>query len=68
MDDTSYMVRCSTRAACQAALDRLCAALDAEPTMTPKRLTDDRWMARAVPARTTKAPTGDHPGRGPDAP
>jgi hypothetical protein len=33
------------------------------PVMLPRFLTDGRWMARAVPARTTKAPTGD--GRGP---
>ena len=32
--------------------------------MPPKCLTDGRWMARAVPARTTKAPTADG-GRGP---
>jgi hypothetical protein len=32
------------------------------PAMPPRQLTDQRWMARAVPA--TKAPTGDDPGRG----
>ncbi|MFI9598913.1 hypothetical protein ACIHCX_03360 [Streptomyces sp. NPDC052043] len=34
------------------------------PVMLPVLLTDNRWMARAVPAPTTKAPTGDHDGRG----
>ncbi|WP_328336768.1 hypothetical protein [Streptomyces violaceus] len=33
--------------------------------MPPRELTDRRWMARAVPSPTTKAPTGDAPGRGP---
>ncbi|MFF4346788.1 hypothetical protein [Streptomyces sp. NPDC001530] len=32
------------------------------PVMLPKLLTDRRWMARAVPAPTTKAPVDD---RGP---
>ncbi|WP_405883635.1 hypothetical protein OG747_36640 [Streptomyces sp. NBC_01384] len=35
------------------------------PVMLPRLLTDNRWMARAVPARTTKAPAGDDHGRGP---
>jgi hypothetical protein len=35
------------------------------PSMPPRLLTDNRWMARAVPARTTKAPTADSGGRGP---
>jgi hypothetical protein len=37
------------------------------PVMLPRFLTDGRWMARAVPARTTKAPTADSGGRGPSA-
>jgi hypothetical protein len=34
------------------------------PVMLPRLLTDNRWMARAVPA-PTKAPTGETSGRGP---
>ncbi|MEU4051269.1 hypothetical protein AB0F09_18980 [Streptomyces olivaceus] len=34
------------------------------PVMLPRYLTDGRWMARAVPAPTTKAPTASR-GRGP---
>jgi hypothetical protein len=37
------------------------------PVMLPRLLTDNRWMARAVPARTTKAPTAEDGGRGPSA-
>lgn len=33
------------------------------PTMTPRFMTDGRWLARAVPSPTTKAPTVDD-GRG----
>ena len=29
------------------------------PVMLPKLLTDNRWLARAVPAPTTKAPAGE---------
>lgn len=62
MSDVVYMVRGSTRAVCQAALDRLCAALGARPTMLPQDGTGRGWVARAIPD-TTKAPAGD--GRGP---
>jgi hypothetical protein len=34
------------------------------PAMPPRQLTDQRWMARAVPA--TKAPAGADPSRGLD--
>ncbi|CAL9367473.1 hypothetical protein [Streptomyces sp. enrichment culture] len=37
------------------------------PVMLPRYLTDGRWMARAVPATTTKAPTAGS-GRGPVSP
>ncbi|WP_432053715.1 hypothetical protein [Streptomyces sp. bgisy022] len=36
-----------------------------QPVMMPRYMTDGRWMARAVPAPTTKAPTEN--GRGPVA-
>lgn len=35
-----------------------------EPAMTPREVTAGRWIARAVPALTTKAPA-DGDGRGP---
>jgi hypothetical protein len=31
------------------------------PVMLPRFLTDGRWMARAVPAPTAKAPAGQPP-------
>ena len=34
------------------------------PVMLPRFLTDGRWMARAVPAPATKAPTAEVHGRG----
>jgi hypothetical protein len=34
------------------------------PVMLPTLLTDNRWLARAVPAPTTKAPTTDGRGLG----
>lgn len=34
-----------------------------QPVMMPRMLTDNRWMARAVP--TQKAPTVTNDGRGP---
>jgi hypothetical protein len=36
------------------------------PAMPPRQLTDQRWMARAVPM--TQAPAGDDPSRGLDVP
>ncbi|MFE5368171.1 hypothetical protein [Streptomyces mirabilis] len=64
MSDVVYMVRGSTRAVCQRELDRICQLLGAVPTMRPTDGTGRGWVARAVP-RTTKAPAGDAPGRGP---
>lgn len=51
---------------CAAGL-RLLLSLGLVLRMKPTLLTDNRWMARAVPA-PTKAPTGDDPGRGPVVP
>lgn len=62
MDDVVYMVRGGTQEACQQALDRLYAALDARPTMRPTDGTGRGWVARAVP--TQKAPTVTNDGRG----
>ncbi|MGW7087546.1 hypothetical protein ACWGH2_29175 [Streptomyces sp. NPDC054871] len=44
----------------QQALELLCAQLGLEP-VHPQQVTDDRWMARAVP-RMTKAPAGESGG------
>jgi hypothetical protein len=35
------------------------------PVMLPALVTGNRWIARAVPPKTTMAPAGDDPGRGP---
>ena len=43
---------------------RFLVAAGLEPTMPPRMLTDDRWMARAVP-HMTKAPAVGGDGRGP---
>lgn len=65
MSDVVYMVRGSTQAVCQRELDRICQLLGAVPTMRPTDGTGRGWVARAVPARTTKAPAADERGRGP---
>lgn len=56
-----YGVQADTERECQAALELLCATLDLQPALMPRQVTDDRWMARAVP---TKAPDADSGGRG----
>ncbi|MDQ0809844.1 hypothetical protein QFZ63_001558 [Streptomyces sp. B3I7] len=55
-------VQADSRDECAEALAQL---VDAGylPVMLPACLTDGRWMARAVPSPTTKAPTEN--GRGP---
>lgn len=63
MGDVVYMVRAASEAACQRELDRLCQRLDAIPVTAPTDTAGHRWIARAVPAPTAKAPTGD--GQGP---
>jgi len=45
---------------------RALVALGLEPAMDPRMVTAGRWIARAVPAPTTKAPT-ERDGRGPSA-
>ena len=57
MDEVVYMVRGSSREACQRELDRLCELLGARPTMRPTDGTGRGWVARAVPA-----PARDEPG------
>jgi len=60
-----FAVQADTRAECAEGLDELCTRLDLVPAMLPAQVADNRWMARAVPAPTTKAPTADAGGRGP---
>ncbi|MEU2960386.1 hypothetical protein [Streptomyces albidoflavus] len=45
---TRYAVLAESATECATGLARLCEALGLEPTMTPVRLTDGRWIARAV--------------------
>ncbi|MGW2267080.1 hypothetical protein [Streptomyces koyangensis] len=45
---TRYAVLAESASECAAGLARLCEALGLEPTMAPVRLTDGRWLARAV--------------------
>jgi hypothetical protein len=58
-----FAVQADDENECQAGLQQLL-SLGLEIAMTPRLLTDNRWMARAKPPRTTKAPTGDDSGRG----
>ncbi|MPY47141.1 hypothetical protein [Streptomyces acidicola] len=57
-----FAVQADSEQECARGLAALCERLGLVPAMTPRLLTDDRWMARAVPD-TTKAPTE---GRGQD--
>lgn len=50
-----FAVQADTEQECAEGLRQL-VALGLVPAMLPKQLTDDRWMARAVPGKT-KAPT-----------
>ncbi|MFE6597229.1 hypothetical protein ACFU9O_02360 [Streptomyces albidoflavus] len=45
---TRYAVLAESPEECSAGLARLCEALGLEPTVGPVRLTDGRWLARAV--------------------
>jgi hypothetical protein len=60
-----YAVQADSKQECAQGLADLCARLGLVPAMLPAQLGGDRWMARAVPAPTTKAPTADADGRGP---
>ena len=50
-----FAVQADTRQECARGLEELCERLGLQPAMLPRLLTDNRWMARAVPA-TPKAP------------
>ncbi|WP_200308220.1 hypothetical protein [Streptomyces adelaidensis] len=45
-----YGIQADSEAECAQALTELCEQLGLVPRMLPKLLTDNRWMARAVPA------------------
>ena len=45
---TRYAVLAESPEECATGLARLCEALGLEPTVGPVRLTDGRWIARAV--------------------
>lgn len=45
---TRYAVLAESASECATGLARLCEALGLEPTVGPVRLTDGRWLARAV--------------------
>jgi hypothetical protein len=43
-------VQADGQAECARGLNELCEKLDLRPAMLPRLLSDNRWMARAVPA------------------
>jgi hypothetical protein len=52
-----YSVQADGQVECARGLDELCEKLNLRPSMLPRLLSDNRWMARAVPAAsTTPAP------------
>lgn len=53
-----FAVQADTRQECARGLQELCERLGLQPAMLPRLLTDNRWMARAVPA-PSKAPAGE---------
>jgi hypothetical protein len=57
-----YAVQADSKQECADGLTALCEALGYIPAMTPRQLTDDRWMARAVPAPPTEEPEPAAPG------
>ncbi|MFD4547263.1 hypothetical protein [Streptomyces sp. NPDC058466] len=64
MSDVVYMVRAMSRAACQRELDLICERMGAVPVTSPTDAAGRDWVARAVPARTTKVAgkvTPEHP-------
>jgi hypothetical protein len=54
----SFMVRGSSEAECQAALERLCRLLGAVVTQRPSDRVGPGWVARAVPTPTAPAEVG----------
>lgn len=58
-----FAVQADTEAECAQGLEALCERLGLEPAMLPRQLTDDRWLARAIPGNA-KAPVGEDRGQG----
>lgn len=52
-----FAVQADSEQECARGLAELCERLGLRPAMMPRLLTDDRWMARAVP--TLKGPPAD---------
>lgn len=53
-----FGVHADTERECQQALELLCAQLGLVPALMPRQVTNNRWMARAVPSQA-KAPAND---------
>lgn len=55
-----FAVQADTRQECARGLEELCERLGLQPAMLPRLLTDNRWMARAVPITrsTLERPVG----------
>lgn len=53
-----FAVQADSEQECARGLAELCARLGLRPVMMPRMLTDDRWMARAVPGEP-EAPAED---------
>jgi hypothetical protein len=58
------MVRAKSEASCQRELDLICERMGAVPVTSPTDAAGRDWVARAVPARTTKAPVREDRGPG----
>jgi hypothetical protein len=58
-----YSVQAETREECVQGLE-LFVQMGLVPVMLPVQVMDDRWMARAVPPPTAKAPAEDDQGPG----
>lgn len=54
-----FTVQEDSEQACQSALELLCRALGLIPIFPPRQILGGRWMARAAPSTTTKAPVDD---------
>ncbi|MFE4420418.1 hypothetical protein [Streptomyces sp. NPDC056817] len=57
-----FAVQADTQQECAQGLKELCASLSLVPSMPPRQMIGNGWMARAVPKQ--KAPTAES-GRGP---
>jgi len=62
MATVTYMVRATSKAACQRELDRICLLLEAVPATLPTDAAGTDWVARAV--LVAKAPVREDQGLG----